>query len=330
MKTPTTKRMLVAVAAATCIVTAVRAGAADRDDQKGVRPCFDDAFTADPAPLAVGDTLYVYTGQDADDADGFKMPGWRLYSTKDMKTWKSHGIVASPDGNFTWGGKNTAWASQCVGRNGKYYFYTTCIDKRKGWCMSIGVLVADRPEGPFKDPIGEPLIQHCQGDIDPTVFVDDDGQAWLYWGNPLLHTAKLNADMISIDKSYGDNGIKVASERLKDYQEGPWVWKRDGKYYMAYASTCCPEGIGYSMSTSPEGPWEYKGHIMDHDIRSSGNHPGLVAFNGKWYCFGFGYQRYHRLNPGEKHRERRSVCFTEMTYNPDGTIRQLPWWADIQ
>ena len=289
-----------------------------------VEPIFDDAYTADPAPLVVGDTVYCFCGHDADDAEGFKMPDWRLYSTKDMKNWKAHGPVATPE-TFTWARPNTCWAAQCVERDGKFYFYVT-TDKKDGH-MSIGVLVADRPEGPYKDPIGGPLVHHCPGDIDPTVLIDDDGQAYLYWGNPLLHTAKLNRDMISIDKSFGSNGIHVVERRITDYQEGPWVWKRNGIYYMAFASTCCPEGIGYATSDSPLGPWKYRGHIMDHDRRSSGNHPGIIEFKGKWYCFGFNYERYRR-NGGKKHCERRSVCAAEMHYNKDGSIVQMPWWAE--
>jgi len=111
-----------------------------------------------------------------------------------------------------------------------------------------------------------------------------------------------------------------------NYQEGPWVWKREGRYYNAYASTCCPEGIGYAMSDSPTGPWEYKGYIMRPDRRSTGNHPGVIEYKDKWYVFGFNYKLNFALT--ERHHERRSVCVAEMKYNTDGTIQQLPWWEE--
>ena len=157
------------------------------------------------------------------------------------------------------------------------------------------------------------------GNIDPTVFIDDDGQAYLYWGNPNLWYVKLNKDMIS----YSGDIVKIDS-RPENYQEGPWFYKRNGKYYMAYASHCCPEGIGYAMSDSPTGPWEYKGMIMDPNDKSSGNHPGIIDYKGSSYVFGFNYALNFALT--STHRERRSVCAAKFTYNPDGTIPTMPWW----
>ena len=110
------------------------------------------------------------------------------------------------------------------------------------------------------------------------------------------------------------------------YQEGPWAYKRNGHYYMAYASTCCPEGIGYAMGKSAIGPWKFKGHIMQPDRRASGNHPGIIDYKGKTYMFGFNFLLNFRQT--EKHHERRSVCVAEMKFNPDGTIQELPWWEE--
>jgi Beta-xylosidase len=111
-------------------------------------------------------------------------------------------------------------------------------------------------------------------DIDPTVWIDDDGQAYMYWGNPDLYMIKLNKDMISTQ------GSIVTYPKIKDYQEGPWVYKHGNKYYMTFASTCCAEGIGYAMSDKITGPWTYKGDIMPHSSRSNGNHPGIIDFKG--------------------------------------------------
>ena len=120
--------------------------------------------------------------------------------------------------------------------------------------------------------------------------------------------------------------VKVKGEKDPfHYQEGPWAWKRNGYYYMAYASTCCPEGIGYAMGKTPTGPWEYKGMIMEGDQRSSGNHPGIIDFKGKPYVFGFNYAILKQTM--SKHYERRSICVEELTYNSDGTIQLLPFWS---
>ncbi len=278
-------------------------------------PIIQTKYTADPAPLVYNDTVFLYTGHDEDDAFGFKMQDWLLYSSSDMVNWTDHGVVASLK-DFSWVPyDNGAWAPQCIHRNGKFYLYCPMPNG-----IGIGVLVSESPYGPFKDPIGKPLIQNGPQDIDPTVLVDDDGQAYLYWGNPNLYYVRLNDDMVSYS---GD--IVQEPTKPSNYQEGPWVWKRKGQYYLAYASTCCPEGIGYAMSNSPIGPWEYKGMIMDGDQRSSGNHPGIIDYKGKSYVFGFNYSLLKQTMT--KHYERRSICLENMNYNPDGTIQKLPFWS---
>jgi arabinoxylan arabinofuranohydrolase len=279
-------------------------------------PVVQTCFTADPAPMVYNDTVYLYTSHDEDDARGFKMFNWKCFTSTDMVNWTERGIVASMS-SFTWTGENGAWAPQCIFRNGKFYFY--CPVARKGGGMAIGVAVSDNPLGPFQDAIGKPLIANSREDIDPTVFIDDDGQAYLYWGNPNIYYVKLNEDMIS----YSGDIVKVSS-KPRNYQEGPWLYKRNGKYYLAYASTCCPEGIGYCMSDSPTGPWTYKGIIMAPNKASSGNHPGIIDYKGSSYVFGFNYVLNFALTP--VHRERRSVCAAKFSYNDDGTIPTLPWW----
>lgn len=281
-------------------------------------PIIQTKFTADPAPMVHNDTIYLYTSHDEDDAEGFKMENWLLYTSTDMVNWQDRGSIASLK-DFKWyKGNNGAWAACVVERNGKFYMY--CPIHGNG----IGVLVGDSPYGPFKDPIGKPLVwqrEHWE-DIDPTVFIDDDGQAYMYWGNPNIYYVKLNEDMIS----YSGDIVKLP--RIKDYQEGPWLYKRNNHYYLAFASTCCPEGIGYAMSDSPTGPWEYKGHIMDHTPQTRGNHPGIIDYKGKSYCFGQNYDVFRFET--SRHAERRSVSAAEMTYNADGTIQELPYFFECK
>lgn len=293
-------------------------------------PIIQTKYTADPAPLVHNDTVFLYTSHDENTAERFQMQNWLLYTSTDMVNWTDHGQVASlydfkwADKAITgWGGfDNGAWAPQCIERNGKFYMY--CPVQGRG----IGVLVADNPYGPFTDPIGKPLIGDKYDSIDPTVLIDDDGQAYLYWGNPNLWYVKLNKDMISFD---GEPIKDPSIAKVKDqpdpfhYQEGPWAYKCNGKYYMAYASTCCPEGIGYAMSNSPTGPWTYGGSIMDGDPRSSGNHPGIIDYKGSTYVFGFNYAIMKQTLG--KHYERRSVCVEKLTFNADGTIQKLPFWT---
>lgn len=283
------------------------------------RPVIQTKYTADPAPMVYNDTVFLYTTHDEDDAEGFKMQDWLLYTSTDMVNWTDHGAVASLK-SFDWVKRdNGAWAEQVIERNGKFYMY--CPIHGNG----IGVLVSDSPYGPFKDPLGKPLVWQKEHwyDIDPTVFIDEDGQAYMYWGNPHCYYVKLNEDMIS----YSGDIVKL-KETPEHYQEGPWFYKRNGRYYLAFASTCCPEGIGYAMSNSPTGPWETKGYIMRPTERSRGNHPGIMDYKGKSYVFGLNYDLL-KLETNT-HYERCSVSVAEMHYNEDGTIQEVPYWADTK
>ncbi len=317
-------------------------------------PLFQTKYTADPSPLVVGDTLFLYTSHDAHFDDipdrdernsaGFFMYDWLLWSTTDMVNWTEHGAVASLK-DFAWRSReNGAWAIQTVERNGKYYLYAPLHGH------GIGVLVSDSPYGPFRDPLGEPLVWQKEhwDDIDPTVFTDDDGQAYMYWGNPHVYYTKLNNDMIStqgdiyvlnpkdgVMRPVSEEGAKVdlrapwsekASWTVKNYQEGPWLYKRNGHYYLGYATTCCPEALGYAMSDSPTGPWEWKNYIMSPTPRDRGNHPGICDFKGHSYIFGQDYDLMHLET--FVHHERRSVSATEIEYNADGTIKEVPYWLD--
>ena len=300
-------------------------------------PLFQTKYTADPSPLVVGDTLFLYTSHDASPEDipdeneqgsaGFFMYDWLLWSTTDMVNWTEHGAVASLK-DFPWRSReNGAWAIQTVERNGKYYLYAPLHGH------GIGVLVADSPYGPFKDPLGKPLVwdQSNWFDIDPSVYTDDDGQAYMYWGNPHTFWAKLGSDMISLTSEV------TKLPHIPNYQEGPWFYKRSltpnpspkgegSKYYLAFASTCCPEALGYAMSDSPTGPWEWKGYIMKPTQRDRGNHPGICDYKGHSYVFGQSYDLMHLDT--YVHHERRSVNATEITYNADGTIQEVPYWMD--
>lgn len=297
-------------------------------------------FTADPSTLVVGDTLYVYAGRDEASIGGwFNMKEWVCFSTKDMINWTCEGPVMKA-ADFRWGTPNTAWACQVVAKNGKYYLYsTTGQPDRRG--LTVGVAVSDRPTGPFVDVKGAPLFDNAlttaravdsMEDIDPTVFIDDDGQAYIYWGNGILHYALLDDDMLSLKDLNGDGKItegadvfsRVPIEQMKgSFSEASWVHKRDGKYYLVYAGDF-PQKVCYAMSDSPRGPWKYQGVILGENLRPDGSrgnfscdtsHPAVVDFKGRSYVF------YHNAALPTGGQTRRSVCVEPIRYNPDGTIQ---------
>jgi beta-xylosidase len=197
-------------------------------------PIIQTNYSADPAPMVYNGTVYLYTSHDEDTTvnNFFTMNDWRCYSTTDMVNWTDHGSVLSYK-VFDWS-RGDAWAGQCIYRNGKFYYYLPVNQKNGG--NAIGVAVSDSPTGPFKDALGKPMLIGY-GYIDPTVFIDDDGQAYLYWGNPNLWHVKLNEDMITYDLNYGivkedlrdDNfGYRAIKQdaynyRTAAYEEGPWL-----------------------------------------------------------------------------------------------------------
>ncbi len=197
MRTPNAVRRRPATIAAALIavfVAATLSVAADPSPSpaQADNPIIQTIYTADPAPLVHNGRVYLYTGHDEDGSTTFNMKDWRVWSSDDMANWTDHGSPLSLD-TFSWAGAN-AWAGQAIERNGKFYWYVPTSERTTGQ-FAIGVAVSDSPTGPFRDALGHPLVTNAE--IDPSVFIDDDGQAYLYWGNPNLWYVKLNADMIS-------------------------------------------------------------------------------------------------------------------------------------
>lgn len=289
-------------------------------------PIVQTCFTTDPAPLVQGDTLWLYTGHDEDGADFFWMQEWRLYSTTDMVNWTDYGSPIAIE-DFKWA-DDRAWAAQCIEHKGKYYWYVSLHSKlTKG--MAIGVAVGDSPRGPFRDAIGKPLFDNGSWDnIDPTAFIDDDGQAYLCWGNPNVYMCQLNEDMVSIKgevkkleqtvESFGapNPEKRVKGTKYKDmYTEGPWLMKRNKLYYLLYAAGGVPEHIAYSTSHKPMGPWTYRGEIMPlQDTNAFTNHCGIADYKGHTYFF------YHTGKLPRGGGFGRSVSVEEFKYNPDGSF----------
>ena len=280
-------------------------------------PIVQTIYTADPAPLVVNGRVYLYTGHDEDGSTNFTMKEWRVWSSDDMVNWTDHGSPMSL-ATFRWASTN-AWAGQAIFRNGKFYWYVPMTDAATGR-MAIGVGVSTSPTGPFVDAIGHPLVEN--GEFDPTVFIDDDGQAYLYWGNPHLWFVRLNPDMISFSGSpaqiplttagYGTRAGNTSRPTL--FEEGPWVYKRNGLYYNVFAAECCQEFIAYSTAPTPTGPWTFRGTVMPRQGGSFTNHPGVVDFKGNSYFF------YHNGALPGGGGFTRSVAVEKFSYNADGTF----------
>lgn len=280
-------------------------------------PIIKDKYTADPAALVYKDKVYLYAGHDQapDDVNSYRMNEWLLYSTSDMVNWQEHASPLKP-ADFTWA-KGDAWASQVIERNGKFYWYVT-VSHGTIHGKSIGIAVSDNPTGPFKDALGKALITNDMttktkiswDDIDPTVMVDDDGQAYLFWGNTVCNYVKLKENMIEFDGP-------IQTIDLPNFTEAPWIHKRKDWYYLSYAYQF-PEKIAYAMSRSINGPWEYKGILNEVAGNSNTNHQSIIEFKGKDYFI------YHNGSiPTHGGSFRRSVCVDRLYYNPDGTMKRV-------
>jgi arabinoxylan arabinofuranohydrolase len=279
-------------------------------------PVVQTIYTADPFPMVHNGVCYLYTDHDEDVTvnNFYTMNDWKCYTSTDMVNWTDRGTVLSYK-SFSWA-QGDAWAGQCIYRNGKFYIYVPMTRANAGGARVIGVAVSDSPTGPFTDALGKPLITNNGAqDIDPTVFIDDDGQAYLYWGNGNLYYVKLNQDMIS----YSGRVVQV-SPKPSSYVEGPWLYKRNGLYYMVYAGMGSgSENIAYATSTSPTGPWTSRGVIMPTQGNSFTNHPAVIDYMGNSYFF---YHNGALPGGGSYHR---SVCLEQFKYNADGSIPTVPW-----
>jgi arabinoxylan arabinofuranohydrolase len=304
-------RRTLAAMVSLCCVASLLPGVARADN-----PIVQHIYTADPAPLVHNGRVYLYTGHDEDGSTFFTMREWRVWSSVDMVNWTDHGSPMSL-ATFSWASSD-AWAGQAVHRNGRFYWYVPV--RMPNGSNAIGVGVADSPTGPFRDALGRPLIQNAE--IDPTVYIDSDGQAYLFYGNPRLWYVRLNADMISFSGSPTQIPLTTAGfgtrtgdpNRPTLYEEGPWFYKRNGLYYMVFAARCCSEFIAYSTSPGPTGPWTYRGTIMPTQGSSFTNHAGVIDFSGGSYFF------YHNGALPGGGGFTRSVAVEKFNYNPDGTF----------
>lgn len=314
------------------------------------KPLVSHIFTADPSAHVFNDKLYIYpshdiphNGEDNDDGDEYLMEDYHILSMDSPDAPCVDNGEALHMRDVPWVSKQM-WAPDAAYKDGVYYLYFPARDK--DGIFRIGVATSDKPEGPFKP---EPNYIEGSFSIDPAVLVDDDGKAYIYygglWGGQLEKwvtgsfdpegkeppvdepavgpmCAPLADDMKSFAAEpkhlviLDENGEPIkAGDEDRRYFEGPWMHKYNGLYYLSY-STGTTHYLVYATGTSPEGPFTYRGRIME-PVLGWTTHHSIVEYHGKWYIF------YHDCELSQGINHRRNVKFTELHYNEDGTIQTI-------
>ncbi len=278
-------------------------------------PFITHMYTADPSGHVWADgRLYVYASHDIAPPRGCDlMDRYHVFSTDDMVTWTDHGeILSSKD--VAWGRKEGGfmWAPDCAFKDGTYYFYFPHpSDTEWNTSWKIGVATSQSPASGFKS---QGYIQGLEPMIDPCVFVDDDGQAYFYYGGGgVCKGGKLKANMMEID------GQMKLMEGLVDFHEATWVHKYKGVYYLSYSDNNDKNDrhnqMRYATSDKPLGPWTHRGIYMD-PTDSYTNHGSIVEYKGQWYAF------YHN-SALSNFDWLRSICVDKLSYTEDGTIQKV-------
>lgn len=285
-------------------------------------PLIRDQFTADPSARVFGDRIYVFPSHDILAAEGKGRPGWfcmedyHVFSSADLTDWQDHGVIVTQN-KVPWVRPDSysMWAPDCIARNGKYYFYFPSAAKDTiafGRGFTIGVAVADKPEGPYT-PQPTP-IKGVRG-IDPNVFIDKDGQAYLYWSQGNIFGAKLKENMLELDGE-----VKTLGELpAKGLKEGPYLFERNGIYYLTYPHVENKiERLEYATGDNPLGPFKFAGVIMDESPTGCWtNHHSILPFRDQWYLF------YHHNDYSPAFDKARSIRADSLSFNTDGTISKV-------
>ena len=315
---------------------------------KSPRYLFPQDYMADPAANVFNGRIYIYPSHDwesgvpeNDNGDHFNMRDYHVFSMDDPENGeiKDHGVILQVE-DIAWAGRQL-WDNDVVEKDGKYYLYFSLKDKND--VFHLGVAVADRPEGPFV-PQSDPIRGSYS--IDPSVFKDDDGSVYIYfgglWGGQLQRyrdnkalesavlaegdepalpsrVAKLSDDMLQFAEEphpvviVDDNGQPLKASDPHRFFEASWMHKYNGKYYFSY-STVDSHYLCYAIGDNPYGPFTYKGVILEPVVGWTTHH-SIVEFKGKWYLF------FHDCVPSNGQTWLRSMKVKDLEYNADGTIR---------
>ncbi len=285
-------------------------------------PFIKNQFTADPSARVFGNRVYVYPSHDILATEGKGRIGWfcmedyHVFSSDNLTDWTDHGMIVTQN-KVPWVRPDSysMWAPDCIERNGKYYFYFPTAAKDTvayGRGFTIGVAVADKPEGPFI-PEATP-IRGVRG-IDPNVFIDKDGQAYLYWSQGNIYGAKLKPNMLELESEV----FTLGELPTKGLKEGPYMFERNGIYYLTYPHVENKiERLEYAIGNHPLGPFKVAGAIMDESPTGCWtNHHSVIQFKNEWFLF------YHHNDYSPKFDKARSIRLDSLSFNSDGTIRKV-------
>lgn len=284
-------------------------------------PFVTDQFTADPSARVFGDRVYVYPSHDIPCTESRGRPGWfcmedyHVFSSDNLVDWTDHGMIVSQE-NVKWvdPASYSMWAPDCIFRNGKYYFYfpSRAKDTVNMRGFTIGAAVADHPAGPFipqHEPIGD-----VRG-IDPNVFIDKDGQAYLYWSARHIYAARLKDNMLEL----ASDPVILGDLPDQGLKEGPFMFERNGVYYLTYPHVeNKTERLEYAIGDNPLGPFKVTGVIMDESPTGCWtNHHSILEFKNQWYLF------YHHNDLSPDFDKNRSIRMDSLFFNEDCTIRKV-------
>lgn len=281
-------------------------------------PLIMDQFTADPTARLFEGKIYIYPSHDIKAPAGYKgKPNWfvmedyHVFSSENLTDWQDHGVIVTQTA-VAWADPTaySMWAPDSVFKDGKYYFYFPAIARTGGF--RIGVAIADKPYGPFK-PMPTP-IEGVKG-IDPSVLIDKDGSAYLYYSSRKIFMAKLKPNMLEIE---GEPKV-IDNLPAKGLLEGPFTFERNGIYYLTYPHVeNKTERLEYATSTSPMGPFKPAGVILDEAESGCWTvHHSILEYKGQWYLF------YHDKDLSPAFDKNRAIRADKLFFNADGTIRKV-------
>jgi len=283
-------------------------------------PIIRNQFSADPSARVFEGKVYLYPSHDILANKERGRPGWfcmedyHVFSSTNLTDWIDHGIIISQD-KVSWVNSQAyaMWAPDCIYRNGRYYFYfpAPAKDTTYGRGFSIGVAVSDKPYGPFT-PQSEP-IKNVRG-IDPNIFIDKDGQTYLYWSARIVYVAKLKENMLEL----ASEPQLVEGLPDKGLKEGPYMFERNGIYYLTYPHVQdSTERLEYAVADNPIGPFTVTGVIMDESPGCWTNHHSIIDYKNQWYLF------YHYNDLSPQFDKNRSVRIDSLFFNEDGSIKKV-------
>lgn len=279
-------------------------------------PIIRNHYTADPTVLVHEGAVFLYTGHDdpPPGVDEYRMHDWLCFSSTDLLHWTEHSSPLKAT-DFQWA-SGDAYASKVVKYRNKFYWFVS-VTHAGGPYKAIGVAVSDNSIGPFVDAKGSALVTHDmlpaaesnKANLDPTVLIDEDGKAYLFWGNGRCYFAELESNLTQL-------ASPISVVDLPEFSEGAHIHKKNGTYYLAYGYGY-PERVAYATSRQIGGPWEFKGILNEIAGNCATNRSAIIEFGGSDYFF------YHNGALPEGGSHRRSVCIDRLYYEEDGSMRRV-------